>query len=131
MPLGASKPPAGRKRKPAHTLGAYDGQGTGRPADSPWGVRPSEAPLTAHSRACHAVLLGRACSRAYVLATQETLVAKPNYHHARKQKELARKARQQEKQQRRSTRPNATDENPTAGPAAPSGAGGPVPGSGT
>jgi hypothetical protein len=28
-------------------------------------------------------------------------VAKPNYHHARKQKELARKSRQQEKQQKR------------------------------
>jgi hypothetical protein len=34
---------------------------------------------------------------------------KPNYHQARKQKEVARKARQQEKQQRRATR-----ENPTA-----------------
>ena len=34
-------------------------------------------------------------------------MAKPNYHHARKQKELARKARQQEKQQRRSARPSA------------------------
>jgi hypothetical protein len=33
-------------------------------------------------------------------------VAKPNYHQARKQKELARKARQQEKQQRRSARPS-------------------------
>ena len=31
-------------------------------------------------------------------------MAKPNYHQARKQKELARKARQQEKQQRRSVR---------------------------
>lgn len=29
---------------------------------------------------------------------------KPNYHQARKQKELARKSRQQEKQQRRSDR---------------------------
>jgi hypothetical protein len=37
-------------------------------------------------------------------------VAKPNYHHARKQKELARKARQQEKQQRRSARPSARGE---------------------
>jgi hypothetical protein len=35
-------------------------------------------------------------------ATQEKTLAKPNYHQARKQKELARKARQQEKQQRRS-----------------------------
>jgi hypothetical protein len=46
-----------------------------------------------------------------VLTDQETLVAKPNYHHARKQKELARKARQQEKQQRRSARPSARGEN--------------------
>jgi len=41
-------------------------------------------------------------------------VAKPNYHQARKQKELARKARQQEKQQRRSARPGARGENPEA-----------------
>jgi hypothetical protein len=33
---------------------------------------------------------------------------KPNYHQAKKQKEAARKARQQEKQQRRSARVNAT-----------------------
>jgi hypothetical protein len=46
-----------------------------------------------------------------VLTDQETLVAKPNYHHARKQKELARKVRQQEKQQRRSARPSARVEN--------------------
>jgi len=39
-------------------------------------------------------------------------VAKPNYHQARKQKELARKARQQEKQQRRSARPGARGEDP-------------------
>ena len=32
---------------------------------------------------------------------------KPNYHQARKQKEVARKARQQEKQQRRAARPDA------------------------
>jgi hypothetical protein len=31
-------------------------------------------------------------------------VAKPNYHHARKQKELARKSRQLQKEQRRSAR---------------------------
>jgi len=31
-------------------------------------------------------------------------MAKPNYQQARKQRELARKSRQQEKQQRRSTR---------------------------
>lgn len=39
-------------------------------------------------------------------------MAKFNYHQARKQKEVARKARQQEKQQRRATRPNAPDEQP-------------------
>src|SRR5690348_4289354 len=39
------------------------------------------------------------------------LVPKPNYHQARKQKELARKARQQEKQQRRLARPSAPGEN--------------------
>jgi hypothetical protein len=32
-------------------------------------------------------------------------VAKPNYRHAKKQKELSRKLRQAEKQQRRSVRP--------------------------
>jgi hypothetical protein len=31
-------------------------------------------------------------------------LAKPNYHHARRQRELARKTKQQEKQQRRATR---------------------------
>jgi len=41
-------------------------------------------------------------------------VPKPNYHQARKQKELARKARQQEKQQRRSSRPSAPDETSPA-----------------
>jgi hypothetical protein len=40
---------------------------------------------------------------------------KPNYHQKRKQKELARKARQQEKQQRRSARPDAPGENAPAG----------------
>jgi hypothetical protein len=41
---------------------------------------------------------------------------KPNYHQARKQKELARKARQQEKQQRRSAaRPDAPGETAPAG----------------
>jgi len=47
-------------------------------------------------------------------------VAKPNYHHARKQRELARKARQQEKQHRRTARQDsqATHEpGPAADPA--------------
>src|SRR5437868_1564332 len=42
-------------------------------------------------------------------------VPKPNYHQARKQKELARKARQQEKQQRRSSRPSTPGENAQVG----------------
>lgn len=39
---------------------------------------------------------------------------KPNYHQARKQKEVARKARQQEKQQRRAARldPAGADTEP-------------------
>ncbi len=37
-------------------------------------------------------------------------VPKPNYHHAKKQKELARKARKQEKEQRKTARLNPTDE---------------------
>jgi hypothetical protein len=36
---------------------------------------------------------------------RRVLVAKPNYRHAKKQKEAARKARQDAKQQRRSTAP--------------------------
>ena len=39
-----------------------------------------------------------------------------NYHQARKQKELARKARQQEKQQRRSARLSPADESAQAAP---------------
>ena len=41
------------------------------------------------------------------------LVPKPNYHQARKQKELSRKARQLEKQRRRTARPNGSEETPT------------------
>lgn len=43
-------------------------------------------------------------------------MAKPNYHHARKQKELARKARQQEKQQRRAARVKTADAGPEVEP---------------
>jgi hypothetical protein len=43
-------------------------------------------------------------------------VAKPNYHHAKKQKELARKARKQEKEQRKSARLNAPDETTATAP---------------
>jgi len=43
-------------------------------------------------------------------------VATPNYHHARKRKEQARKVRQQEKQDRRARR-SVTQEEPKADPA--------------
>lgn len=45
---------------------------------------------------------------------------KPNYRHAKKQKELSRKARQLEKQQRRATRSNDSGEvdKPLQDPAA-------------
>jgi len=46
-------------------------------------------------------------------------MAKFNYNQARKQKEVARKARQQEKQQRRATRPNAPGEGELTEAAAP------------
>jgi hypothetical protein len=47
-------------------------------------------------------------------------MAKPNYQHARRQKEMARKARQQDKQQRR------TRDTPAPGDAPPGSAGTPV-----
>jgi hypothetical protein len=51
---------------------------------------------------------------------QEIQLAKPNYKHAKKQKEAARKARQDAKQQRRATGPDGsvTDDLPEA-PEAP------------
>jgi hypothetical protein len=59
-------------------------------------------------------------------------MARTNYHQVRKQKELARKQRQQEKQQRRATRPDGTEESAPgslaqdAGVAAPVAADNPV-----
>jgi hypothetical protein len=53
-------------------------------------------------------------------------VPKPNYHHAKKQKELARKARKQEKEQRKTARLN-TPEDAAGNPSdAPEGAPAPV-----
>lgn len=50
---------------------------------------------------------------------QEIEVAKPNYRHAKKQKEAARKARQDLKQQRRVSVPETPDKSDAAdGPAA-------------
>jgi hypothetical protein len=47
-------------------------------------------------------------------------VAKPNYRHAKKQKEAARKARQDAKQQRRASTPEAADATDVVGaPAEP------------
>jgi hypothetical protein len=37
-------------------------------------------------------------------------VPKPNYHHAKKQRELAKKTRKQEKEQRKSARSSAPEE---------------------
>ncbi len=42
-------------------------------------------------------------------------MAKPNYHHVRRQKELARKTRQQVKEQRKATRTNTRDPSPKPG----------------
>jgi hypothetical protein len=47
---------------------------------------------------------------------QGNVVAKPNYHQARKQRELARKTRQQEKRQRRSARARVADATPQVEP---------------
>jgi hypothetical protein len=47
---------------------------------------------------------------------RENIVAKPNYHQAKKQRELARKARQQEKQQRRTDRAKLADAGPPVEP---------------
>jgi hypothetical protein len=53
-------------------------------------------------------------------------VAKPNYRHAKKQKEATRKARQDAKQQRKAAAPDAvdvpdaTDSGPESAPAKPS-----------
>jgi hypothetical protein len=49
-------------------------------------------------------------------------VPKQNYHQARKQKELARKTRQQEKQQKRSARQALPPDHPEALAAMPSSA---------
>jgi len=43
-------------------------------------------------------------------------MAKPNYQQARKQRELARKSRQQQKQQRRSTRTGVATGGPQVEP---------------
>src|SRR5215472_5805681 len=52
-------------------------------------------------------LLNPATLRERAPRAYENVMAKPNYHQARKQRELARKSRQQEKLLRRSTRARA------------------------
>jgi hypothetical protein len=52
-------------------------------------------------------------------------MAKPNYQQARKQRELARKSRQQEKQQRRSARAGVVAAGSQVEPLADTGAGTP------
>jgi hypothetical protein len=53
-------------------------------------------------------------------------MAKPNYQQARKQRELARKSRQQEKQQRRSARAGVAAAGSEVEPPADAGAGTPA-----
>jgi hypothetical protein len=54
--------------------------------------------------------------RSSAVSFQETPLAKPNYRHAKKQKETARKARQDAKQQRRATTaPNAPPDSGAPG----------------
>lgn len=55
---------------------------------------------------------GRPCERDGTRSVEDNgdFVPRPNYHHAKKQRELAKKARQLEKQQRRKSRGNATEE---------------------
>ncbi len=48
-------------------------------------------------------------------------MAKPNYRHAKKQKEAARKARQDAKQQRRATAPEVLEESAVGVASAPAG----------
>jgi hypothetical protein len=50
-----------------------------------------------------------------IAARTEVHMRKPNYHQARKQKELSRKARQQEKQQKREVRPEPDGISPQTG----------------
>jgi hypothetical protein len=47
-------------------------------------------------------------------------VPKQNYHHARKQKEQARKVRKQEKEQRKAARQGVPEESGTPAPEGPS-----------
>src|ERR1700727_929831 len=54
---------------------------------------------------------------AYTSSRHGVYVPKPNYHHAKKQKELARKARKQEKEQRKSARSSSPQEAAAGAPA--------------
>jgi len=49
-------------------------------------------------------------------SVRENIAVKPNYHQAKRQRELARKARQQQKQQRRSDRARSADASPAVEP---------------
>jgi hypothetical protein len=67
---------------------------------------PAAGPLLAQPEQRVRALLG--LHRIQESGFQENELAKPNYRHAKKQKEAARKARQDAKQQRRSNAPEAT-----------------------
>lgn len=64
---------------------------------------------------------GRKVPRCNPIESRVLLVPKPNYRHAKKQKEQSRKARQLEKQQRRTARSSGSETatQPPAGPSSP------------
>jgi hypothetical protein len=55
----------------------------------------------------------------YWIVTLESPLAKPNYRHAKRQKELARKTKQTEKLQRRSPRTDVPAESEPGAPGEP------------
>jgi hypothetical protein len=64
---------------------------------------------------CRATMAGAEWPRAFARPDDYgEPMPKPNYHQARKQKEVARKARQQEKKERRSARVNPADTGESA-----------------
>lgn len=73
-------------------------------------LRPTRAPAAMRAPRC---LLGPS----FHCFNPGEPVPKPNYHQAKKQRELARKTRQQAKQERRAARPGAPGENAAETPA--------------
>ena len=82
-----------------------------------WGLTARGEANTSARGLSPKVAIGISAHRRFPFGDGES-VPKQNYHHARKQKELARKARQQEKQQRRATRQGGVGETGEPGPEA-------------